>query len=110
MVTDEIGSPTYAQDVAHALTRLVALPAYGTYHLPNAGTCSRYEWAQEILRLAGLSDKVTLVPSQNYVRAARVPKHVALRNFAAAELGITMRPWREALRDYMEQEGLLANA
>ncbi len=107
MVTDESGSPTYAQDVAEALVRLIAQPAYGTYQLPNAGVCSRYDWAAEILQLAGLTERVNLIPSENYPRAARVPKHVEMRNFAAAELGITMRPWREALRDYMAQEGLL---
>lgn len=107
MVTDEVGSPTYAQDVAEALARLIALPAYGTYQLPNAGICSRYDWAAEILRLAGLAEQVDLAASENYRRAARVPKHVEMRNLAGAELGITMRPWQEALRDYMAQEGLL---
>jgi dTDP-4-dehydrorhamnose reductase len=99
MVTDEVGSPTFAPDVAEALARLIRLPAYGIYHLPNAGTCSRYEWAQEILRLAG-RDGVELKPGANYQRAARVPKHAELRNFCGAELGITMRPWHEALHDY----------
>lgn len=102
MVTDEVGSPTYALDVAQALSRLIRLPAYGVYHLPNAGVASRYEWAQEILRLAGLTE-IELLPSTNYVRAARVPKHVELRNFCGAELGIVMRPWREALQAHFEE-------
>lgn len=109
MVTDELGSPTFAQDVAAALSRLIAVPAWGTYHLPNLGICSRYEWAAEILRLAGATERVTLLPTENYPRAARVPKRVELRNFAAAELGIVMRPWQEALRDYMAQDGLLGH-
>ena len=97
MVTDEVGSPTYALDVAQAIGRLVQQPAYGTYHLPNSGTFSRYDWAKEILSLAGRTD-VELIPTENYQRAARVPKHVALRNFCGSEVGITMRPWQEALR------------
>lgn len=107
MVTDEVGSPTYALDVAGALSQLIHMPAYGTYHLPNAGVCSRYDWAAEILRLAGVADQVELQPSANYPRAAQVPKYVEMRNFAAAELGITMRPWGEALWDYMARAGLL---
>lgn len=99
MVTDEVGSPTYAPDVAQAIAQLIRLPAYGIYHLPNAGTCSRYEWAKEILNLAGRND-VELIPSENYQRLARVPKYVELRNFCAAELGIVMRNWRQALADY----------
>ncbi|MBN1401266.1 MAG: dTDP-4-dehydrorhamnose reductase [Anaerolineae bacterium] len=105
MVTDEVGSPTYAADLAQGLLQLVAQPAYGVYHLSNAGACSRYEWAQEILRLAGRSD-VRLLPTTNYPRAARVPKHCELRNFFGAELGITMRPWRLALVDYFAAEKL----
>lgn len=101
MVTDEIGSPTYALDLARALSLLIRQPAYGTYHLSNAGTCSRYRWAKEILRLAGRTD-LELIPSENYPRAARVPKHVALYNFFGAELGIVMRPWQEALQDYFD--------
>jgi dTDP-4-dehydrorhamnose reductase len=100
MVTDEIGSPTSAADVAVALKRLIQIPAYGTYHLPNTGVCSRYEWALQILELAGIRE-VKVTPSTDYQRAARVPKHVELYNFMGAEIGIVMRPWQEALRDYL---------
>ncbi len=100
MVTDEIGSPTYARHLAAALAALIRTPAYGIYHLVNQGTCSRYDWATEILRLAGRDD-VIVNPSTNYQRAARVPKHVALRNDMAVAAGIDMAPWREALADYM---------
>ncbi|MHB1293899.1 MAG: dTDP-4-dehydrorhamnose reductase [Anaerolineae bacterium] len=102
MVTDEAGSPTNAGDVAAALTRLIRLPAYGTYHLPNAGVCSRYEWAHEVLRLVGRED-YALLPSENFQRAARVPKRVEMRNFCGAELGLTMRPWQDALADYVAE-------
>jgi dTDP-4-dehydrorhamnose reductase len=102
MVTDEVGSPTYARDVAQALTQLVQQPAYGIYHLTNAGVCSRYAWAQEILRLAG-REGVQLTPTENYPRAARVPKYAHLHNALGSELGIVMRPWQEALADYMER-------
>lgn len=102
MVTDEVGSPTYAWDVANALARLVRLGAYGIYHLPNSGVCSRYEWAAEILRLAGRAD-VRLEAMENYPRPARVPKRVHLRNVFGSELGLVMRPWQEALAEYMER-------
>ena len=97
MVTDEVGSPTFVLDLARAVIELVGTSAYGTYHLSNAGTCSRYQWTREILDLAGY-DRIRLVPGQNYERLAPVPKKVALENVCAAELGITMRPWRDALR------------
>ena len=101
MVTDEVGSPTYAADLACAIAQVIRQPAYGNYHLPNAGACSRFDWAREILSLTGQT-AVELVPAENYQRAARVPKRVELRNFAGSELGIVMRPWREALRAYIQ--------
>ncbi len=108
MVTDEVGSPTYAADVAEALGLLVQQPAYGIYHLPNSGVCSRYEWAREILARTGRSH-VELIATEKYVRAARVPAHAELRNFCGAEIGITMRPWREALNAYLAANGLLVS-
>ncbi|MGC9360061.1 MAG: dTDP-4-dehydrorhamnose reductase [Anaerolineae bacterium] len=101
MVTDEIGSPTYAHDVAEALLQLVTMPAYGTYHLTNGGVCSRYELAQAVVELAGI-EGVTIHPTENYQRLARVPKRCELKNAMAAQLGIRMRPWREALAAYVE--------
>jgi dTDP-4-dehydrorhamnose reductase len=113
MVTDEVATPTWARDLAQAIVRLVALrpsgqPAYGTYHLTNDGWCSRYEWASEVLRLAGRLDvtlrPITMAEYGAGQPAGRVgppkPPFTALRNEAAARLGITMRPWQEALGEY----------
>jgi len=106
MVTDEVATPTWARDLAPAIIRLAALrasaqPAYGIYHLTNAGWCSRYEWAAEVLRLAGRAD-VTLRPitSADYSGGPPKPPFSALRNEAAARLGITLRAWQEALGEY----------
>jgi len=113
MVTDEVATPTWARDLAQAIIRLAGLrasahPAYGIYHLTNAGWCSRYEWAAEVLRLAGppLAD-VTLRPitSAEYGAGPPKPPFTALRNEAAARLGITLRPWQEALGEYFGRGG-----
>jgi dTDP-4-dehydrorhamnose reductase len=99
-VTDEVGSPTYAPDLATALSRLITQPLYGIYHFTNTGTCSRYEWAEAVLELAGRPD-YPLYPMQGYKRAAKVPARCELHNFCgASQLGITLRPWRVALEDY----------
>jgi dTDP-4-dehydrorhamnose reductase len=108
MVTDEVATPTWARDLAPAIIRLVAQPAYGTYHLTNAGYCSRYEWAAEVLRLAGPPwADVTLRPitSAEYSGGPPKPPFSALRNEAAARLGITLRPWQEALGEYLGRGG-----
>jgi dTDP-4-dehydrorhamnose reductase len=103
MVADEIGSPTYAPDVAAAIARLIELPFYGTYHLVNTGVCSRLELAAETLRLAG-KQHVTLRPIGlgDFKRDTTVPRYTPLHNQAAAALGIGLRPWQAALEEYIE--------
>ena len=102
-VTDEVGSPTYAPDLAEAITKLIAHPLYGIYHFTNTGVCSRYEWAKAILELAGRPD-YPIFPTQGYERPAKVPAKCELRNFCGeAQLGITLRPWKEALKDYFRE-------
>jgi len=103
MVADEIGSPTYTLDVADAVARLIETRYYGTYHLVNEGFCSRYDFAAEILRLAGRAD-IKLQPMRlaDYKRDSGVPPYTPLRNTAAAALGIQLRPWQEALAEYLK--------
>ena len=103
MVADEIGSPTYAADAADAIARLIQLPFYGTYHLVNEGACSRFEFAAEVLRLAG-RERVALRPIRlaDFKRDSVVPPYTPLRNVAAAALGIRLRPWQAALADYLQ--------
>jgi dTDP-4-dehydrorhamnose reductase len=99
-VTDEVGSPTFAPHLAAAISELIAHPLYGTYHFTNTGVCSRYEWARAVLELAGRGD-YPIFPTKGYKRPAKVPAHCELRNFCGAtQLGITLRPWQEGLRDY----------
>jgi dTDP-4-dehydrorhamnose reductase len=102
MVADEIGSPTYAPDVAEAVAQLIQKQFYGTYHLVNEGSCSRYEFAEAILRHAGRDD-VELRPMAlaDFKRDSLVPPHTPLRNVAAAALGIRLRPWQDALAEYV---------
>jgi dTDP-4-dehydrorhamnose reductase len=106
VVRDEIGSPTYVPDLAAAIAQLITTQRYGIYHLVNAGACSRYEWAVEILRLANVPRPIKPIPLSEYSRASTPPKNGALENFAAANaMGITLRPWDEALRDYFQGSG-----
>ncbi len=104
VVTDEIATPTYAPDLVQAIVKLINQPIYGIYHLTNSGQCSRYEWAQRILTLAGLGH-VTIAPALLADLPEAVPKPVnsALRNFIGAELGITLRPWQDALEEYFDR-------
>ena len=101
VVCDEISSPTFAPDLAQAIDKLIRSQHYGLYHFTNEGVCSRYEFARRILQLAGLSDvPIEPITSDQWPRASTPPLHCAIRNFAGAQLGITLRPWDDALRAY----------
>jgi dTDP-4-dehydrorhamnose reductase len=104
VVTDEVGNPTYAHDLAAAITQLIGTQQYSIYHLMNSGHCSRWQFANEILRLAGL-DNVANTPilGKEFKRASTPPPYGVLHNLAGAAIGITLRPWQEALAEYMEE-------
>ena len=100
-VTDEIASPTWTADLAVALLELVSTGRFGLYHLAGDGSCSRKEWAEEVLRLAGIDVPVESVRQADFGLPYRKPPDSTLANHRAAELGITLRPWREALAEHM---------
>ena len=104
VVANEVGNPTYVADLAEAIGKLIETGQYGTYHFVNAGSCSRWAFANEILRLAGLKD-VTNTPilASEFKRASTPPAYGALNNNAGNALGIKLRPWQTALADYLEQ-------
>lgn len=105
VVADEFGSPTYAPDLAAAIVQLIDSGHFGIYHLTNSGYCTRHHWAVELLRQAGRGDiPVTPISSAEWYRRTSPPPHAIILNTAAAALGITLRPWQDALAAYFEQE------
>jgi len=105
VVTDEVGNPTYAPDLAAALADLIRTGAYGVYHLTNAGYVSRYDYVREVLRVGGREDvPVEPVTLDDFERASTPPRFAPLANTAAAALGIRLRHWKEALQDFLESQ------
>ena len=62
---DEFISPTYARDLAEGIAKVLEDGRYGLYHLTNAGSCSWYEFTQEIFRLAGVRSKSSPSPARS---------------------------------------------
>jgi dTDP-4-dehydrorhamnose reductase len=91
VVVDQVLAPTFCDDLAAAILDAADHAARGVVHLTNAGACSWHAFTVEILRLAGVD-----VPVEPTVTMARdgLPK---------------LRPWQDALADYMERAGLLAD-
>ena len=103
VVTDEVSAPTYAPDLAQAITQLIETEHYGIYHFTNSGICSRYDWACKILELSGRGHvPVEPITTDDWPRAAPPPLYAPIVNFTGAALGITLRPWEEALQAYFE--------
>jgi dTDP-4-dehydrorhamnose reductase len=99
VVDDQVGSPTYAADLADAMARLLSRGLTGIYHVTNSGSCSWYEFTREILRLAGFASvPVSPITSEALDRPARRPGHSVLANAAWQAAGLPpLRPWPEAL-------------
>jgi dTDP-4-dehydrorhamnose reductase len=103
IVADQVGSPTYVPDLARALIRLMTLsPQPGIYHLVNSGRASRHDQAVETLRLAGIDVPVEPISSAERPARARRPAYSVLDCDKAAALGVgPLRPWQEALADFV---------
>lgn len=104
MACEQVVSPTSAADLAVAVLALLAHPdaGAGIYHLVNEGACSWYEFTCEIVRLLGAPAAVVAVDRGARSGAMRRPRYSALANTRAAALGIRLRPWRDALAEFIE--------
>ena len=101
VVDDEFGNPTYAPDVAEAIYRLMESNHYGIYHLVNAGHANRFDFAQSVLQATGRAHvPLSPIPLSAWPRPAPPPPHAVLVNQAGAALGITLRPWQEAVDEF----------
>jgi dTDP-4-dehydrorhamnose reductase len=108
VVSDEIGNPTYNDDLAEAISKLVETGRYGIYHMVNEGACSRYEFARYFLDKTGYKDTATeKISAAAWPRASVPPAYGSLINQAGKHIGITLRPWQEAVDDFLAKEGLL---
>jgi dTDP-4-dehydrorhamnose reductase len=103
VVADEFGSPTAAADLAEGLLELSRTGAQGLFHLAGAGSCSRYELAQEVLATLGLAARVVPVGRDTFPTKAVRPAYSVLDCWKARRLGVVMPPWRDSLRAYVRR-------
>jgi dTDP-4-dehydrorhamnose reductase len=107
VVHDQQGSPTYTADLSRAIAALIAKDLRGTFHVSNSGSCSWYDFALEIMRLAHAA-QVEIVPISSTAlnRPAKRP-HYSILNCQRLEeeTGFQMRSWQKALRDYFDRRG-----
>jgi len=104
VVDDQIGSPTFTEDLARLLVDMIVTDKYGTYHATNEGFCSWAEFAREIMKLAGLHCKVNFIPSSQYLTKAIRPLNSRLSKNSLDVNGFKGLPeWKDALERFLNE-------
>jgi dTDP-4-dehydrorhamnose reductase len=104
MACEQVLVPTSTDDLSRAVWSLLASPrlAPGIYHLVNDGQCSWYEFTRAIVDILGTGTEVIPVDRGGRTGKMRRPLYSVLGNTRARALGVTLRPWREALEAYLQ--------
>ncbi|MBN1504641.1 MAG: dTDP-4-dehydrorhamnose reductase [Candidatus Eisenbacteria bacterium] len=104
VVNDQVGSPTFTRHLSRGLARVIESDKFGTYHASNAGSCSWFDFAREILRAWG--DSRTRVVPVDSARLGRPAKRPALSvldtTLFRSTFGFPMPHWKDALAEYLE--------
>ena len=109
VVADQIGTPTYAGDLAAAITYIInsgQLDKMGTYHYSNEGACSWYDFACEIARLSGNNEcEIKPCTTEEYPTKAQRPRYSVLdKSKFIATFGITIPEWHESLTKMVRRD------
>ena len=106
VVADQIGTPTYARDLARTILQIIAKGIRpGIFHFTNEGTCSWYDFAYAIVRFAGI-DRCQIKPllTANYPTPAQRPHYSLLDKTKIKEVyGIDIAHWTESLKDCLNR-------
>jgi dTDP-4-dehydrorhamnose reductase len=105
VVNDQVGSPTYAADLAEAIMKIIASGKWipGIYQFSNEGIISWYEFALAINELIGSSCKISPIPTTSYPTPARRPAWSVLdKSKLVTTYGISTKDWKSSLKRCLE--------
>jgi dTDP-4-dehydrorhamnose reductase len=107
VISDQIGSPTYPEDLAAGLEAVLQGGGTGIYHISNQDTCSRFDFSQEILRQAGFDpSQIIPIATSTSDRPARRPRNSRLAGTHLAAEGLPLLPsWQDAVHRYLVRTG-----
>lgn len=102
VVFDQIGTPTYAMDLAEIILKILQSGKYENtkeiYHFSNEGVCSWYDFAVEIMKEANLTCKVKPIESKDYPTLAVRPSFSVLnKGKIKKDFDVEIRHWRKAM-------------
>ncbi len=107
VVSDQVGSPTYAKDLAEAILQIIegSKPFKpGIYHFSNEGVISWFDFATAIQQLKHLNSTVSPIPTTAFPTPAKRPAYsVMSKEKIAADYGVTVRNWKDALIECLEK-------
>src|SRR3984957_2491673 len=103
VVSDQRGCPTYSVDLARAIIELCRKGASGIVHVNNAGDCSWFEFAREIIKAAGLTAEVRPVSTEQMARPAPRPAYSVLSPASLQRWAVPMPSWPDALQRYLRE-------
>ncbi|HJP64563.1 MAG TPA: dTDP-4-dehydrorhamnose reductase [Mucilaginibacter sp.] len=100
IVADQVGTPTYAMDLADCILQIIASDnkAYGTYHYSNEGVASWYDFAEAIFDISGTKVKTLPIRTSEYpVKAVRPAYSVMDKSKIKQVFGVEIPYWRDSL-------------
>ena len=104
VVNDQVGSPTYAADLAWTMLAIAETDAYGVFHVTGGGQCSWVDFATAIMQKAGNGCRVLPCTSAEYPSKTPRPAYSVLGHGALQAIGLDrMRPWEDALDAYFKR-------
>jgi dTDP-4-dehydrorhamnose reductase len=106
-ITDVYGSPTYAEDLAQEIKYIILNEGFGhIFYRANMSFASRYEVASHMISCLGLSNTIKLIPKtyEEYFQQFPQNCHHTKNEVCSSSILTPMRPWQEALSDYLKKE------
>ncbi len=105
VVTNEVANPTYTNDLAAAIVKLISTERFGIYHLVNEGGSSRWQFARYVLDQGGFAKTaIEGISRHEWQRPSLPPEYSSLANIAGSSIGIRLRPWQEAVSVFLAAE------
>ena len=109
VVSDQIGSPTYTEDLSKLVVKMALANVVGTYHITNEGYCSWYEFAKYIFEINGMDMQVNPVLTKDYKTVAKRPLNSKLSKEKLVSDHFRKLPsWQDAVKRYnkvLKKEG-----
>jgi len=109
VVDDQNGSPTTTTTLCEIIEKVLEIqPEYGIYHSTNEGFTTWCKFTRKIYEIAGIKTKVNAISSEKYKemfpQSSDRPKNSKMSKEKLKSIGITPKPWEEALEEYMKEE------